>query len=265
MVDTFCRYSHKAEEIVKGYATGLQNLKRFESTYETELDMESSLHPKEVVDYVKNHMKAYIKNYREELHKYIPLSFTKTYHGVPGYRAYHEHYTEMKKALENGIAEYDKRKRNQPTPLQDMEKKLQKLQKEYNGLQNRFDKAKGEYDANLRAEKAMLKRNNDAIIQKSVEEKIKPRIEEELRSQKSTFTKAMGEIESEYKSFINELKRNQEETQRLHEQKIRLLEEQLKETVATYETLFAKKHKEEIEKRAKEIAAEYLKKEFPFE
>ena len=125
-----------------------------------------------------------------------------------------------------------------------LEKERPKMQKELEGelLSKQHHFIEEEVSKRLRREiEATLKRKEEMTKEEKELDKIK-------------FSKEVSKLELKYKKLIEELKLRNE-----------FLDKHLKETIFNYEKTFKEQYQNEIEKRAKELAKDYLKKEFPFE
>jgi len=113
-----------------------------------------------------------------------------------------------------------------------------------------------------------------------IEEEVNKRVDNEIRATlkrkdqvlqeqsellKVQQKKEIEAIEGKYNKLIRGIEDHHKDVTRTLEERVRYLENRLEETIAKYEAIFQSKYQDEIESRAKELAKEFLKKEFPFE
>ncbi|MGH1433800.1 MAG: hypothetical protein ACRBG0_04990 [Lewinella sp.] len=107
----------------------------------------------------------------------------------------------------------------------------------------------------LRRENQGLRDRNSQLIREG-----KQQSEESGEKYKANFK----ELEDSYEQLIKALKDTATRKEEALLQQVRLTELKASRMEEEYAILFTQKYREEIERRAKEIAAEYIKQEFPF-
>jgi len=167
-------------------------------------------------------------------------------------------------SIEKIRQEYEQ-KRNKD--LEQFEKDKKRIEKEFYAQMEQKVKEALDIDIpRIRKElEAEVLRQQNHIIEEEISRRMKKEIAETLKRKEAIsneeielhsikFEKEVTKLELKYKQVIEELK-----------MKINFLDNHLKETILKYEKTFTEKHQDEIEKRAKTIAKDYLKNEFPFE
>lgn len=179
-------------------------------------------------------------------------------------------------------AKLDIIKRNYDTQVtelhQNFEAQLQRVREEFKEKLNRKvqQKYKKDKPAKLEEWKNEFISKQNQFIEEEVSKRLKKQFKETLNRKETInqetinlnalkYEQTIKKIESEYQDYIKKMEIQYDEAVSKLNDKIKFLDNHLKETILDYERLFKEKYEAEIEKRAKILAKEYLQKDFPFE